>query len=138
MQFAVFGLRKSIVLLFQGDWRKCTRENTHHTSVRPFTNISGPYGIFVLRCTIFTLSRSIRVTQLPILLVLKLEQVQFTRVLQKVLSLGSNYFSATFYQTYFYYKPSKYSPFTETHFCNLFTQSQKADKLSSFGMCWRH
>ena len=30
-----------------------------------------------------------------------------TRVLQKVqvLSLGSNNFSATFYQTYFYYKP---------------------------------
>ena len=36
-------------------------------------------------------------------------------VLQKVLSLGSDYFSATFYQTYFYYKPTKYSPFTETH-----------------------
>ena len=52
----------------------------------------------------------------------------FTRVLQKVLSLGSDYFSATFHQTYFYYKPSKYSPFTETHFCNLFTQSRKADK----------
>ena len=52
-----------------------------------------------------------------------------TRVLQKVLSLGSDYFSATFYQTYFYYKPSKYSPFTETHFCNLFTQSRKADSL---------
>ena len=51
-----------------------------------------------------------------------------TRILQKVLSLGSDYFSATFYQTYFYYKPSKYSPFTETHFCNLFTQSRKADK----------
>ena len=51
-----------------------------------------------------------------------------TRVLQKVLSLGSDYFSATFYHTYFYYKPSKYSPFTETHFCNLFTQSRKADK----------
>ena len=34
----------------------------------------------------------------------------------KLLSLGSDYFSATFYQTYFYYKPSKYSPFTETHF----------------------
>ena len=61
-----------------------------------------------------------------------------TRVLQKVLSLGSDYFSATFYQTYFYYKPLKYSPFTETHFCNLFTQSRKADKLSSFGICWRH
>ena len=51
-----------------------------------------------------------------------------TRVLQKVLSLGSDYFSATFYQTYFYYKPSKYSPFTETHYSNLFTQSRKADK----------
>ena len=50
------------------------------------------------------------------------------RALQKVLSLGSDYFSATFYQTYFYYKPSKYSPFTDTHFCNLFTQSRKADK----------
>ena len=48
--------------------------------------------------------------------------------LEKVLSLGSDYFSAMFYRTYFYYKPSKYSPFTETHFCNLFTQSQKADK----------
>ena len=48
--------------------------------------------------------------------------------LQKGLSQGSDYFSATFYQTYFYYKPSKYSPFTETHFCNLFTQARKADK----------
>ena len=46
------------------------------------------------------------------------------RVLQKVLSLGLDYFRATFYPTYFYYKPSKYSPFTETHFCNLFTQKQ--------------
>ena len=45
----------------------------------------------------------------------------------KVLSLGSDYFSTLFYQTYFYYKPSKYSPFTDTHFCNLFTQSRKAD-----------
>ena len=51
-----------------------------------------------------------------------------TRVLQKVLSLGSDYFSASFYQTHFYYKPSKYPRFTETHFCNLFTQSRKADK----------
>ena len=48
-----------------------------------------------------------------------------TRALQKVLSLGSDYFSAKFYQTYFYYKPSKYSPFTEIQFCILFTQSQK-------------
>ena len=54
--------------------------------------------------------------------------VMYNRVLQKVLSLGSDYFSATFYLTYFYYKLSKYSPFTETHFCNLCTQSQKADK----------
>ena len=30
-------------------------------------------------------------------------------------SLSDN-FSATFYQTYFYYKPSKYPSFTETHF----------------------
>ena len=53
---------------------------------------------------------------------------QCTRVLQKVLSLSSDYFSATFYQTYFYYKLSKYSPCTETYFCNLFTQSRKAVK----------
>ena len=65
-------------------------------------------------------------------------KLNFTRVLQKVLSLGSDYFSATFYQTYFYYKPSKYSPFTETHFCNLLTQSGKADKWSSFGICWKN
>ena len=49
-------------------------------------------------------------------------------VLQKVLSLGSDYFSATFIK-HFYYKPSKYSPFTETCFCNLFTQSRIADKV---------
>ena len=48
-----------------------------------------------------------------------------TRVLQKVLSLGSDYFSAMFYQIYFYYKPSKYSPFTETHFCNLLPSREK-------------
>ena len=36
------------------------------------------------------------------------------------------------------YKPSKYPPFTETHFCNLFTQSRKAGKYFSFGICWRH
>ena len=56
--------------------------------------------------------------------------LQFTsmRVLQKVLSQGSDYFSAMFYPIYFYYKPSKYFPFTETHFCNLFTQLRKADK----------
>ena len=49
----------------------------------------------------------------------------YTRALQKVLSLGLDYFSATFYQTYFNYKPSKYSPFTETHFCNLFLPSRE-------------
>ena len=48
-----------------------------------------------------------------------------TRFLQKVLTLGSDYFSATFYQTYFYYKPSKFSPFTETHFCNLLSSREK-------------
>ena len=52
--------------------------------------------------------------------------VEDTGVLQKVLSLGSEYSSATFDQTYFYYKPSKDSPFTKTHFCNLFTQSRKS------------
>ena len=50
---------------------------------------------------------------------------QLQSQLQNVLSLGSDYFSATFYQTYFYYKPSKYSLFIETHFCNPL---RKADK----------
>ena len=45
----------------------------------------------------------------------------------KVSSLGSEYFSAMFFKHIFYYKPSKYPPFTETHFCNLFIQSRKAD-----------
>ena len=48
-----------------------------------------------------------------------------TRVLQKVLSLGSDYFSATFYQTYFYYKPSKYSPFTEDIFVTFLPSREK-------------
>ena len=47
-----------------------------------------------------------------------------TRVLQKVLSLGSDYFSVTFYQTYFYDKPSKYPPVLK-HFCNLFFSSRE-------------
>ena len=51
--------------------------------------------------------------------------VLFTRVLQKVLSLGSDHFSATFYKTYFYYKPSKYSPFTETHFLTFLPSREK-------------
>ena len=48
-----------------------------------------------------------------------------TRVLQKVLSLGSDYFSATFYQTYFYNKPSKYSHFTETHLVTFLPSREK-------------
>ena len=47
-----------------------------------------------------------------------------TRVLQKVLTLGSDYFSATFYQTYFYYNLQSIPPFTETHFCNLSREKQ--------------
>ena len=34
----------------------------------------------------------------------------YKSVLQKVLSLGSDYFSATFYQTYFYYKLQSIPP----------------------------
>ena len=34
-------------------------------------------------------------------------KVNNTRVLQNILSLGSDYFCATFYQTYFYYKKGK-------------------------------
>ena len=34
----------------------------------------------------------------------------YTRVLQKVLSLGSDYFSATFYQTYFLLQTFKVFP----------------------------
>ena len=44
---------------------------------------------------------------------------------KKFLSLGSEYFSATFYQTYFHYKPSKYSPFAETHFCTILPSREK-------------
>ena len=43
---------------------------------------------------------------------------------------GSDYFSATFYQTYFYYKPSKYSSFTDIHFCNLLPSREK--QINSF------
>ena len=35
------------------------------------------------------------------------EKLLLYEVLQNVLSLGSDYFSATFYQTYVYYKLSK-------------------------------
>ena len=47
------------------------------------------------------------------------------RVLQKVLSLDLDYFSATFYQTYLYYKHSKYSPFTETYFVTFLPSREK-------------
>ena len=60
-----------------------------------------------------------------------IDRLTDTRVLQKVLSLDSDYFSATFYQKYFYYKPSKYSPFTETHFVTFFASREKQiDSLS--------
>ena len=61
-----------------------------------------------------------------------------TRVLQKVLSLGSDYFSATFYQIYFYCKPSKYSPFTETHFVIFLPSREKQRNSLLFGICWKH
>ena len=48
-----------------------------------------------------------------------------TRVLQKSLSLDSDYFSATFYQTYFYYKPSKYSPLLKHIFVTLLPSREK-------------
>ena len=48
-----------------------------------------------------------------------------TRVLQKVLSLGSDNFSATFYQTYFYYKPSKYSPLLKHIFVTFLPSREK-------------
>ena len=48
-----------------------------------------------------------------------------TRVLQKILSLGLDYFSATFYQTYFYYKPSKYSPLLKHIFVTFLPSREK-------------
>ena len=51
-----------------------------------------------------------------------------TRVLQKVLSLGSDYFSATFYQTYFYYKLSKYSPLLKHIFVTFLPSREKQIK----------
>ena len=48
-----------------------------------------------------------------------------TRVLQKVLSLGSDYFSATFYQTYFYYKPLKFSPLLKHIFVTFLPSREK-------------
>ena len=55
----------------------------------------------------------------------KQKMLLYTRVLQKVLSLGSDYFSANFNQTGFYYKPSKYSPFTETQFVTFLPSREK-------------
>ena len=52
----------------------------------------------------------------------------YMRVLQKVCHWVRITSVLRFIKHIFYYKPSKYSPFTETHFCNLFTQSRKADK----------
>ena len=48
-----------------------------------------------------------------------------TRALQKVLSLGSDYFSATVYQTYFFYKPSKYSPLLKHTFVTFLPSREK-------------
>ena len=47
------------------------------------------------------------------------------RVLQKVLSLGSDYFSATFYQTYFYCKPSSISPLLKHIFVTFLPSREK-------------
>ena len=53
------------------------------------------------------------------------------RVLQKVLSLGSDYFSATFYQTCFYYKPSSISPLLK-HIFVTFLPSREKDTVKHF------
>ena len=47
------------------------------------------------------------------------------RVLQKVLLLGSDYFSATFFQTYFYYKPSSISPLLKHIFVTFLPSREK-------------
>ena len=52
-------------------------------------------------------------------------QFYYTRVLQKVLSLGSDYFSVTFCQTYFYYKPSKSSLLLKHIFVTLLPSREK-------------
>ena len=48
-----------------------------------------------------------------------------TRILQKVLSLGLNYFSVKFYQTYFYYRPSKYFPLQKHIFVSFLSSHEK-------------
>ena len=56
---------------------------------------------------------------------------QRMKVLQKVLSLGSDYFSATFYQTFFYYKPSSILPLLK-HIFVTFLPSRKKQINSLF------
>ena len=134
---AFFGYRTIFFLLLQAIKSDCTNFDS---GILPFCQVG---EMFLELCGIFTIKIRIIMKRLDICLVFEngvmlmysLEGVSsaanfivHTRVLQKVLSLGSDYFSATFHQTYFYYKPSKYSPFTETHFCNFFTQSLKADE----------
>ena len=48
-----------------------------------------------------------------------------TRILQKVSSLGLNYFSVKFYQTYFYYRPSKYFPLQKHIFVSFLSSHEK-------------
>ena len=55
-----------------------------------------------------------------------------TRVTQKVLSLRLFCKSYRNFPKVFYCKPSTYSPFTESHFCNLRTQSRKVEKIILF------
>ena len=53
------------------------------------------------------------------------ENTSNTRVLQNVLSLDSDYVSATFYQTYFYDKPSKYPPLLKHIFVPFLPSREK-------------
>ena len=48
-----------------------------------------------------------------------------TRVLQKVLSLGSDYFSATFYPIYFYYKLQSIPPLLKHIFVTFLPSREK-------------
>ena len=68
------------------------------------------YSQHALRLILILKLTNFENTESPIICYKYNKPIRNTRVLQKVLSLGSDYFSATFYQTYFYYKPSKYSP----------------------------
>ena len=62
---------------------------------------------------------------------------QSTRALQKVLSLGSDYFSGTFYQTYFFTNFQSIPPLLK-HIFVTFLPSRENQIKSSFGICWRH